>query len=239
MIRVGTSGWTYKHWKGTFYPQDLPQRRWLEYYTDHFATVELNSSFYHIPQASTARGWAERTPPDFRFAVKLSRLITHVKKLEQCQETLEWFFRELEPLREKVAAYLFQLPPSFLPQPESLQNFISLLPRHNRYVFELRNPDGYAGTIPQLLERYGIAFCIHDLQGRETPHLVTSSLVYVRFHGAGGRYSGSYSESELAKWASRIRRWADQGREVLAYFNNDIGGFAVGNARTLIGRLDR
>ena len=239
MIRVGTSGWTYKHWKGDFYPENLPQRCWLEYYTNHFTTVELNASFYNIPKASTARGWAERTPPDFRFSVKLSRLITHVKKLKDCQETVEWFFRELEPLREKITAFLFQLPPSFLPQTETLESFLSLLPQNNRYVFELRNPNGYAGAIPELFEKLGIAFCIHDLQGLQAPLRVTSSLVYLRFHGSGGRYSGGYSEAELAKWASRIRNWSEQGRDVLAYFNNDVGGFAVRNARTLIQKLDR
>jgi uncharacterized protein YecE (DUF72 family) len=238
MIRIGTSGWTYKHWKGNLYPENLPQRRWLEYYTQHFATVELNASFYHIPKDSTARGWAERTPSDFRFSVKVSRLITHVHKLKGCEETVEWFFREIEPLRQKVAAFLFQLPPSFLPQPERLESFISLLPRTNRYVFELRNPDGYSGVIPKLLERFAVAFCIHDLHGIQTPHLVTSSLVYIRFHGTGGRYSGSYSDAELERWASRIRSWSDEGRDVLAYFNNDIGGFAVRNARTLVSKLN-
>jgi uncharacterized protein YecE (DUF72 family) len=239
MIRIGTSGWTYKHWKGDFYPEDLPQRRWLEYYTEHFPTVELNASFYHIPKASTARGWAERTPPDFRFSVKLSRLITHVHKLKNCEETAEWFFRELEPLRDKVAAFLFQLPPSFLPQPKTLESFLSLLPQNNRYVFELRNPEGYSGAVPELLEKSGATFCIHDLQGLQTPYRVTSSLVYIRFHGTGGRYSGGYSESELARWATRIRRWSGEGRDVLAYFNNDIGGFAVHNAKTLMARVDR
>jgi uncharacterized protein YecE (DUF72 family) len=239
MIRIGTSGWTYRHWKGDFYPEKLPQRRWLEYYTEHFSTVELNASFYHIPKASTARGWYERTPSDFRFTVKVSRLITHVRKLSGCEETVEWFFRELEPMRDRIAAFLFQLPPSFLPQPESLKSFLSLLPQNNRYVFELRNPEGYSGAVPELLERFGIAFCIHDLQGRETPHLITSSPVYIRFHGTGGRYSGSYSEAELDKWASRIQSWSDEGREVLAYFNNDIGGFTVRNAKTLVSKLNR
>jgi uncharacterized protein YecE (DUF72 family) len=170
--------------------------------------------------------------------VKASRLVTHVHKLSGCEETVGWFFRELEPLRDKVAAFLFQLPPSFLPQPDRLESFLSLLPQNNRYVFELRNPDGYSGAVPEVLERFGIAFCIHDLHGKETPHLVTSSLVYIRFHGTGGRYSGSYSDAELQRWASRIRSWSDEGREVLVYFNNDIGGFAIHNAKTLFGKLN-
>ncbi len=233
MIRIGTSGWTYKHWKGDFYPQDVPQRRWLEYYAEHFDTVELNASFYHIPKASTAQGWAERTSADFRFSVKVSRLITHVHKLVGCEQTVEWFFRELKPLQHKIAAFLLQLPPSFLPEPERLESFFSLLPRENRYVLELRNPQAYSGALPELLEKLGISFCIHDLQGSETPLLATAPLLYLRFHGYAGRYSGSYPDSELGKWAERVRSWAAEGRDVLVYFNNDIGGHAVRNAETL------
>jgi uncharacterized protein YecE (DUF72 family) len=186
MFEIGTSGWTYKHWKGNFYPENLPQRRWLEYYTEHFKTVEINASFYHIPKASTARGWAERTPADFRFSVKVSRLITHVHKFKNCDDTVEWFFRELEPLKEKVSAFLFQLPPSFSPEPGVLESFIATLPHGNQYVFELRNPSCYSGPIPELLRSCEIAFCIHDLSGLKTPPITTSSLVYIRFHGAVG-----------------------------------------------------
>jgi uncharacterized protein YecE (DUF72 family) len=239
LYRIGTSGWTYRHWKGEFYPDGVPQRRWLEHYSEHFDTVELNASFYRIPKASTAEGWLKRTPEEFRFAVKASRLITHVRRLSECRETLEWFFRELWPLREKICAYLFQLPPSFAPPPELLESFLSLLPPDNRYVFELRNPECYAGVIPEVLERHGIAFCIHDLADRETPQLVTSSLVYVRFHGTTGRYSGSYPEHQLQLWASRIRLWSEQGKDVLAYFNNDIQGHAIRNARALLKMLGR
>lgn len=233
MIRIATSGWTYQHWKGDFYPDDVPRKRWLEHYAGCFDTVELNASFYHIPKAVTARGWAERTPAGFRFAVKVSRLITHVHRLNDCEDTVEWFFRELEPLREKVAAYLLQLPPSFVPTSERLESFLCGLPRGNRYVLELRNPAAYEGRIPQLLKQHGVAFCIHDFSGRETPLLVTSPLVYVRFHGTGGRYSGSYPDEALKGWAARLRSWHGEGREVLVYFNNDVGGHAVRNAQTL------
>ena len=239
MHRIGTSGWTYKHWKGNFYPDSIPQKRWLEHYSEHFDTVELNASFYRIPKASTSKGWHHRTPAEFRFAVKASRLITHVRRLDGCGEALDWFFRELEPLRDKICAYLFQLPPSFSPQPERLESFLSLLPPGNRYVFELRNPACYSGAVPELLESSGVTFCIHDLAGRESPQLVTSSLVYIRFHGTTGRYSGSYPDSTLRQWASLIRSWSAQGKEVLAYFNNDIGGHAIQNARTLKQMLSR
>jgi uncharacterized protein YecE (DUF72 family) len=239
LIRIGTSGWTYPHWKGDFYPEKVPQKRWLEYYAQHFDTVELNASFYHIPRAATTRGWAERTPPEFRFAVKVSRLITHVHKLAGCEETVAWFFREFEPLAPKTAAYLFQLPPAFAPRPERLESFLRLLPPGNRYAFELRHPESYAGAVPEILARHGVAFCIHDLAGLETPDLVTASLVYLRFHGPGGRYAGSYTAAELARRAARIRDWAGQGRDVLATFNNDIGGQAIRNAATLADLIGR
>jgi uncharacterized protein YecE (DUF72 family) len=233
VIRIGTSGWTYKHWKGSFYPEGTPQRRWLEYYAGRFDTVELNASFYHIPKAATVRGWAARTPAGFRFAVKVSRLVTHVHRLVDCRDPIEWFFRELEPLKDKVAAYLLQLPPSLTPSVELLESFFPLLPAGYRYVLELRNEQTYSGSIPELLEKHGITFCIHDLRGRETPLRITSKLVYVRFHGANGRYSGSYSDEALRQWAERLRSWSSSGREVLVYFNNDVGGHAVRNAETL------
>lgn len=239
MIRIGTSGWTYPHWRGELYPRGLPQRLWLEHYASRFDTVELNASFYRIPKQATVRAWAERTPADFRFAVKVSRLITHVRRLRDCAELLQWFFGELEPLRDKLCACLFQLPPSFAPQPELLESFLSLLPQGLPYVFELRNPDSYAGAVPRMLEKHGIGFCIHDLPGRETPLLLTSPLAYVRFHGTAGRYSGAYSQAQLRRWAQRMRSWSDQGHEVLAYFNNDIGGHAVRDALSLRDCLQR
>lgn len=233
LIRVGTSGWTYPHWKGVFYPDEVPRRSWLEHYARHFPTVELNASFYRIPTQSTARGWAERTPGEFRFSVKASRLITHVRRLSDCRREVDWFFRELSPLRSKVCAYLFQLPPSFSPPEQLLEEFMALLPPDDRYVFELRNPECYSGAVPRLLERHEAAFCIHDLPGRQTPVLVTSPLVYLRFHGTGGRYTGGYTEDALRQWAGRMRSWSAQGREVLAYFNNDIGGYALRDASSL------
>lgn len=241
MIRIGTSGWSYRHWKGAFYPEGLNQKRWLQYYSERFDTVELNASFYRIPAASVARGWAERTPAGFRFAVKVSRLITHVRRLTECEDTLKWFFTAFEPLQGKIAAYLLQLPPSFVPTAERLDAFFSLLPAGSRYVVELRNREAYSGVIPELLGRRGITFCIHDLSGRETPLLATAPLVYLRFHGTSGRYAGSYPDSALELWAERIGAWAAEGRDVLAYFNNDIGGHAVRNAaslRSLLGLVD-
>jgi uncharacterized protein YecE (DUF72 family) len=166
-------------------------------------------------------------------------MITHIKKLTNCEEPVEWFFRELEPLKGKISAFLFQLPPSFSPQPEHVSDFISQLPDGNRYVFELRNPAVYSGAVPEILSRYGVTFCIHDYPGRKTPHLATATLVYVRLHGTEGRYSGSYSDHDLSEWASRIRSWSEDGRDVLVYFNNDIGGHAIRNAAALLDAIGR
>ncbi|MBA7606314.1 hypothetical protein ES703_13462 [subsurface metagenome] len=136
-------------------------------------------------------------------------------------------------MNKKIQAYLLQLPPSFCPSEERLESFLQLLPKENRYVFEFRNKEAYSGKIPDLLERQGIGFCIHDLPGQESPILVTSPMVYLRFHGFQGLYSGSYPEEILAEWAERLIKWEEEDREVLVYFNNDIGGHAVKNALTL------
>jgi len=233
MVRIGTSGWVYPHWRGAFYPQALAQRRWLEYYAERFATVELNATFYRIPAQEAARGWRERTPAGFRFAVKMSRLVTHVNRLRDCGEILEWFFRATAPLAEKASAFLFQLPPSFRPEPAELEAFCELLPRAGRYALEFRNREAYPDAVLRIMEERGLGFCIHDYPGRATPHLVTSELVYLRFHGHEGRYTGSYPEEVLAGWAQRIGGWLREGKEVLAYFNNDIGGQALADALCL------
>lgn len=239
MIRIGTSGWTYQHWRGTFYPENLPQREWLEYYAEQFDTVELNASFYRIPKSGVSESWKRRTPDAFRFSVKMSRLITHVHRLEHCEEVMKWFFEALAPLSEKITAFLLQLPPSLCPEPPALRAFLEQLPPGSRYVFEFRNPDAYRGAIPEILSEHGAGFCIHDLTGLESPLLVTSNLVYVRFHGHRGRYAGSYPDELLYEWVKRIMVWTEQGRDVLCYFNNDIGGNAVHNAQTLRSFLEK
>jgi uncharacterized protein YecE (DUF72 family) len=207
---------------------------WLEYYAEQFDTVELNASFYRIPKSTVAEGWCLRTPGNFRFSVKVSRLITHVRRLVDCENELNWFFSALKPLHTKTAAFLLQFPPSFSPDVRLLSEFMSMLPQGNRYVFEFRNPDAYGGLIPEMLAEGGASFCIHDLAGCETPSLVTSDLVYIRFHGSTGRYAGDYPDEALAEWAQKIRVWERQGKQVFAYFNNDLGGNAVKNAATLL-----
>jgi uncharacterized protein YecE (DUF72 family) len=233
VIWIGTSGWTYKHWKGKFYPEKISQRLWLEYYAERFKTVELNASFYHIPKKNITEGWAQRTPPDFRFSVKVTRLITHIRKLENCDDIIEWFFKEMDPLKKKVLAYLLQLPPSFIPTPDRLKNFIGSLPHGNRYVFEFRDKNAFTGPLPEILSEQNIGFCIHDYRGIESPPIVTSDVVYLRFHGYGRQYAGSYPDDVLTDWSRKMKEWRDEGRMVLVYFNNDLEGSAISNAMTL------
>jgi uncharacterized protein YecE (DUF72 family) len=237
MIRVGTSGWSYKHWKSVFYPEGIPQKKWLEYYADRFDTVELNASFYRIPSSRTTDGWRNRTPDGFVFSVKMSRLITHVHRLRDCEEQLRWFFEAMAPLREKTAVFLIQLPPSLEPDREGLEAFIRALPHGNRYAFEFRNRKSYSGAVVEVLAERGMGFCIHDIEGSPAPMTVTADFVYVRFHGYGGRYRGCYPDSVLKSWSERITSWASTGKDVYVYFNNDLGGNAVENAGTLIDLL--
>ncbi|NIO86504.1 MAG: DUF72 domain-containing protein [Candidatus Aminicenantes bacterium] len=206
---------------------------WLEYYAEHFNTVELNASFYHIPKNNVTMGWAQRTPRDFKFSVKVTRLITHVRKLQNCDDIIEWFFREMEPLRKKVLVYLLQLPPSFTPNPDHLKIFLNRLPQINRYVIEFRNESAFTGSLPDILTEKNIGFCIHDYPGIESPPVVTSDVVYVRFHGYGRQYAGSYPDDVLRDWSIKMKKWSDGGRTVLVYFNNDLEGSAISNALTL------
>ncbi len=276
MIRIGTSGWSYKHWKGKFYPEGLSQRRWLEYFAEHFETVEINSSFYHIPRENVTAGWAEKTPADFLFSLKMSRLVTHVHKLKDPADTLEWFFKSIKPLFGKVAAILIQLPPSLCPAEERLENFFTVLHRTEeringekggyRYVLEIRNVHCYSATLFNMLKNYRVALCLHDfgkasteklLEGTTTANdksgvnqdvkppagfpqpYITSDFIYIRFHGYGRTYGGSYPNDHLKRWADRISLWNREGLDVFTYFNNDAEGFAVQNADTLKGFVER
>ncbi len=242
MIRIGTSGWSYKHWKGEFYPKTIPQKKWLEYFTEHFNTVEINSSFYHIPRESVTSGWNSRTPPDFRFAVKMSRLVSHVHRLKNCRDTLDWFFKNMAPLSGKISVYLIQLPPSLCPGRDILSDFLKSLKAKNpqqRYTVEFRNEKCCNQQIIDILKEYSISLCIHDFNMTFSDNLdslqpfITSDSIYIRFHGYGSRYEGNYPDNLLARFALRIREWNTSGLDVFAYFNNDLKGFAVKNALTL------
>lgn len=234
-VRIGTSGWVYPHWKGDYYPEDLPQRDWFGHYARDFDTVEINNTFYRLPKPETFEHWREVAPKDFLYTFKASRYITHIKRLLDPEASLEKFLERAALAGETLGPILFQLPPRFKADPERLENFLRACPAKLIRVFEFRDESWHKEPIRALLERYGIAFCIHD-HGTvgKCPDWVTADTVYLRFHGSSeASYSGSYSDEALRMQADRIAVWRAEGRTIFVYFNNDIGGHAVRNALTL------
>lgn len=234
MIRIGTSGWHYRHWRGPFYPESCTGPKMLEFYLQHFDTVELNNSFYKLPNPETFRCWREQAPPDFCFAVKASRFITHNKKLGDPENALLNFLPKVELLKEKLGPVLFQLPPKWNVNVERLEQFLHALPhgRHRRYAFEFRNPTWLVPEVYRALERHNAAFCIFELAGYVTPTVLTTDWTYVRLHGPGGKYQGSYSSEQLQEWVGQLHRWRSLNA-IYVYFDNDQAGYAAQNAMEL------
>ena len=232
-VHVGTSGWHYKHWKGPFYPEKLPASRMLQWYVQQFDTVEINNSFYRLPQPSALELWCRQTPPNFCFAVKASRYITHNRKLKDPQNAVDNFLRVIEKLGRRLGPILFQLPPSWKVNVERLDQFVGALPHAHRYVFEFRNETWNIPEVFKVLRRHNAAFCIHELAGFHAPIEVTANFTYVRLHGPGGKYQGDYSRKTLQTWAKRIRAWRKKLGHVFIYFDNDQAGFAAKNAAEL------
>jgi uncharacterized protein YecE (DUF72 family) len=233
-IHIGTSGWHYEGWSGIFYPVEMKERDYLSFYSTVFRTVEINSSFYHLPLKSTFARWKDAVPGDFIFAVKASRYITHQKKLKDSERPLSRFLENAEGLGNKLGIILFQLPPGWNFNPERLKEFIENLPAKHRYAFEFRDRSWINERTLKLLESHRIAFCIYDMSGYTTPKEVTSDQVYIRFHGSEGPYQGSYSDHTLQEWAIDILKWSGKGIEVYCYFNNDRAGYAVKNTKRLM-----
>jgi uncharacterized protein YecE (DUF72 family) len=237
MVRVGCSGWQYKHWKGDFYPPGLREADWLAHYLQTFDTVEINNSFYRLPEAATFRSWRERTPASFLFAVKASRFLTHMKKLKDPEQPLHLFFERARQLGGRLGPVLYQLPPRWPANLERLDTFLSCLPPRARHVVEFRESSWYAPEVLERLERAGVALCLHDMAGSASPRVRVGPFVYVRFHGVT-RYGGRYGDDELAPWAEWLSAEHAAGRDVFAYFNNDIGGHAPRDAVRLRAMVD-
>jgi uncharacterized protein YecE (DUF72 family) len=238
-IRIGCSGWQYRHWRGRFYPRDLPTERWLEHYAASFDTVELNNSFYRLPEADTFAAWADRVPPGFLFAVKASRYLTHMKRLREPADPLDRLWTRARRLAERLGPVLYQLPPRWRADVDRLAAFLEALPRSHPQAIEFRDSSWYVPLVLQLLAQGPASLCIHDMHGSASPRTATGALAYVRFHGPTGRYRGGYSPQQLAAWADRLVMWATEGRHVYAYFNNDLGGHAPADAlrlREMVGR---
>lgn len=230
-IHIGTSGWVYPHWRGLFYPVTLPEAHWLAYYARHLSSVEVNRSFYRLPTAAQFAAWRQATPAGFVFAVKASRYITHMKKLQTPDATLPPLLAAVAGLEAKLGPLLFQLPPRWRPDVGRLHAFLNALPDGVRAAFELRDPAWHSDAVLALLARYRAAFCIYDLGGFASPRAVTADFVYVRLHGPGAAYRGRYGRSALAGWADWL------GRQTVAaayvYFDNDEVAHAVQDALEL------
>lgn len=237
-IRVGTSGWHYPHWRGPFYPANLPAAQMLAFYARHFSSVEVNNSFYRLPTLAALGSWRDTTPEGFSFAVKASRFLTHMKKLKDPETGLAKLLPRVEELGEKLGPVLFQLPPHWKCNLERLAGFLAALPRGQRYSFELRDHSWYIPNVYCLLRRHNVAFCIYELSGFQSPLLITADFVYVRLHGPEGAYQGSYSAASLETWARRLREWSRGLKSAYVYFDNDQGGFAARNALELKRMLD-
>ncbi|HZR33100.1 MAG TPA: DUF72 domain-containing protein [Terriglobales bacterium] len=231
-VHIGTSGWHYKHWRGPFYPEKLPPSEMLSWYVRYFDTVEINNSFYKLPNQSTFANWRDSTPKHFLFAVKASRFLTHNKKLKDPENALHNFLPRAQVLGRKLGPILFQLPPSWRLNLERLREFLDVLPGQHRYAFEFREPSWNDPQVYDTLRRHNAALCIFELGGYHSPIEVTADFTYVRLHGPGNKYQGSYPHQILRNWADRIAGWQSL-RDVYVYFDNDQAGYAVQNALEL------
>lgn len=233
--RIGCSGWNYDAWRhGVFYPARLPARRWLEHYATRFDTVEVNATFYRLPTVKAVQGWVEQTPENFTFTIKMSRYVTHVKRLRDLAPSLDLFYSRIEPLvrSPKLGPVLWQLPPSFRRDDARLAEALALLPP-GRHAFEFRHPSWFAPQVMAMLREHRVALVIGDrpeVHAFQT-HELTTDWTLVRFHSGTRGRRGNYSESELREWAARLRSWPVQ--DGFVYFNNDWEGFAPFNALRL------
>lgn len=234
-MRVGCSGWQYASWRGTFYPADLPPAQWLSFYVTRFDTVEINSTFYRLPERDTFVSWRRALPAGFVAATKASRYLTHLKRLKDAEAPVDRFFSRATGLGARLGPILYQLPANFRFTEENfgrVRRLLELVPRRGRrHVIEFRDSGWYQPDVFSVINRAGAAVCWHDMPGSEIADS-PGKFVYVRFHGTMGKYRGDYSHQALTAWARRLAPLA-VSRQVYAYFNNDIDGAAVRNAETL------
>ena len=231
---TGTSGWSYKHWKGVFYPKDCKPQEYLEYYTEYFHCVELNASFYRLPSRKTILDWKKRTPEDFTFCPKLSRYITHIKKLHDARDALSQFLDLFRGMKKKLGPILVQLPQNVHFHNPNIEEFCSLLRKFKSFQFalEARHQSWHSKDAETLLSEKNIAWVISDSGGRyPSKEMVTADHVYLRFHGPGNLYASNYSSTTLKKYAKKTKKWLSEGKKVWAFFNNDAKGYAVKNAQ--------
>ena len=231
---IGTSGWHYEHWKGPFYPENYSQKDFLSFYSNHLGTVEINNSFYHLPNIAAFQQWHDTVEKDFLFAVKASRYITHMKKLKDPENSLAKFLSAIQGLKNKLCIILFQLPPYWHRNEERLESFLSVLPKKLKCAFEFRDKSWFNEDIYKLLSKYNAAFCIYEIAGEMSHEIITADYIYIRLHGPDNqKYQGDYTKNQLSSWAEKFHKWMKEGREIFCYFDNDQNGYAAKNAMTL------
>lgn len=236
-VFIGTSGWKYAHWESLFYPPKLKKKDQLSYFASRFRTVELNNSFYRQPKPENFLDWGQQVPEGFIYAVKANRYFTHLKKLKVSKRELGIFMDAAANLGDHLGPVLFQLPPRWKVNLERLENFLNILPNFGRYAIEFRDQSWYIDEVYVLLEKYNCAFCIYDLGGHQSPIIERADFLYIRLHGPGEKYQGSYDGSILETWAGKVRDWLVAGKDVYLYFDNDQSAFATENADSIIEML--
>lgn len=243
-VRIGCSGWNYASWRGRFYPRGLPTNRWLSFYAARFNTVEINSAFYRLPERRIFSAWKAAMPAGFIASVKASRYLTHLKRLAEPQAPVDLFLGRAVLLGPRLGPLLYQVPRTLTYDRPRLLTFLDALSRAGRaargrrdaarrplrHVIEFRHPSWYRDEVYDALRGAGVAWCLHDMAGSAIDDPGDAPFVYVRFHGATGRYRGSYPARTIGRWAARFAAWSRGGRDVYAYFNNGLDGAAIENA---------
>lgn len=231
-IRIGTSGWRYDDWRGSFYPEDLDGSAWLAHYAERFPTVEINNSFYRLPEEATLAGWRDAVPEGFRFAVKANRYVTHMKKLKEPAEGAARMLARFRTLDPTLGPVLYQCPPRWKANTARLATFLEALPADVPATFEFREASWFSEEIYALLREHGAALCLSDHPDATLAYEITGPFVYIRLHGTE-LYAGNYDGRTLRAWARRIAGWAEAGRDVWCFFDNDIKAAAPHDAQRL------
>jgi len=233
-IYIGTSGWSYEHWREVFYPPELKSEELLSFYSKHFKTVEINSSFYHLPKETTFENWRNKVPKDFLFSVKVWRRISHLKKLKNVKDDFIIFYKRCLILENKLGPLLFQFPPNFKADKERLNNFCSdlrkIIGKKQKASFELRNETWFNPEIYEILKKYNFNLCFADTPNYPYQEEITSDYIYLRLHGRKILYASKYTTRELKEFAKKIKKW---NKETYVYFDNDAYGYAIENAMEL------
>jgi len=243
---IGTSGWVYNDWEGKFYPEKISSKEKLKHLANHFNTTEINSSFYHLPREKTFQGWYNRTPRGFLFSVKVSRYITHIKRLKSVKRPWKKFFKRALNLKQKLGPVLFQFPPSFKADNKNIkrlriileyitedQNSISSDFKSFRSSIEFRHQSWCQDKIYKILRKYNIGWVISDSSKYPRSDTATSDFVYFRLHGPDKMFASKYTENQLEQLSEKIKKWQKSGKNVYVYFNNDFQAYAIENAISL------